>query len=70
MNILQMKKHYFPIKAKWQNKQSLHILLWEKISKTRKTIEDQGRKQVRALKVSERAEQQELKSIESIFSND
>ena len=51
MNILQVKKYYPWIKEEWQNKLSLYILHYKKLSKE-KTIEDQGIKQVKVLKNS------------------
>ena len=44
------------------NKQNLLILLWEKLLKTKKTIEDQGEKQIDAL--------ENLKDQENKLAND
>ena len=46
MNTSQAKKYCLLIKDKEQNKLSLHILHQEKLLKNKKTIEEQGRKQI------------------------
>ena len=46
MNTLQAKKYCLLIKDKEQNNLSLHFLHQEKLLKNKKTIEEQGRKQI------------------------
>ena len=50
MSTLLVNKYYLLIKDKYQNKLNLLILLWEKLLKNKKkTIEDQGEKQIKAI---------------------
>ena len=51
MNILQANKYYLLIKVEWYIIYSPY-LLGKALEKQRKAIEDQGRKQIGALKVS------------------
>ena len=70
MNILDVKKYYLLIKVEKQNKLSLHILHSVKHLKNKtnkKMIEDQGIKQVEALKAFRPEENQELETTEGLF---
>ena len=51
MNILQANKYYLLIKVEWYITYSPYLLV-KALEKQRKSIEDQGRKQIGALKVS------------------
>ena len=51
MNILQANKYYLLIKVEWYITYSPY-LLGKALEKQRKATEDQGRKQIGALKVS------------------
>ena len=52
--ILQVKKYCLLIKEESQKKLSLHILLQEKLYKKTKTIEYQGKKQIKATEDNEK----------------
>ena len=52
--ILQVKKYCLLIKEESQKKLGLHILLQEKLYKKTKTIEYQGKKQIKATEDNEK----------------
>ena len=52
--ILQVKKYCLLIKEESQKKLSLHILLQEKLYKKTKTIEYQGKKQIKTTEDNEK----------------